>query len=308
MGLLDGKVAIVTGAGRGIGRGEAMLLAQEGAKVIVNDLGGSWDGIGEDSRPAVQVVEEIRAAGGVAEPNFGDVASWDASKAMVQQAVDTWGKLDILICNAGILRDRMIFNMSEDEWDAIMKVHLKGHFAPTRHAAAYWREVSKTTGKPANGRIVMTSSASGLYSNFGQSNYAAAKIGIAHFGITVAKEVAKYGVTCNVICPGARTRLTETTFGSGAFQVEGNFDQHHPDNIAPWVTYLATDEAAHVNGQVFEVMGGKVTLNQGWHVVNEINKDDRWSVSELVGKSKDLFGSQPSSVDLGQLGSSSPAK
>ncbi|MHB1420280.1 MAG: SDR family NAD(P)-dependent oxidoreductase [Bacillota bacterium] len=301
MGLLEGKVAIVTGAGRGIGRGEAMLLAKEGAKVIVNDLGGSWDGIGEDSRPAVQVVEEIRAAGGISEPNFSDVADWNSSKAMIQQAIDTWGKLDILVCNAGILRDRMIFNMSEDEWDAIMKVHLKGHFAPTRHAAAYWREVSKTSGKPAGGHIVMTSSASGLYSNFGQSNYAAAKIGIAHFGITVAKEVAKYGVNCNIICPNARTRLTETTFGSAAFGFEGSFDIYHPDNIAPWVVYLCTDEASHVNGQVFEVFGGQVTLNQGWHVVHEINKDERWTVSELIGKSKDLFGDIPSSVAASQM-------
>ncbi|MHB1126237.1 MAG: SDR family NAD(P)-dependent oxidoreductase [Bacillota bacterium] len=301
MGLLDGKVAIVTGAGRGIGRGEAMLLAQEGAKVIVNDLGGSWDGIGEDARPAVQVVEEIRAAGGIAEPNFSDVSSWEASKAMVQQAIDTWGKLDILICNAGILRDRMIFNMSEEEWDSIMKVHLKGHFAPTRHAAAYWREVSKKSGQPANGHIVMTSSTAGLYSNFGQSNYAAAKIGIAHFGITVAKEVAKYGVNCNIICPSARTRLTETTFGSGAFAYEGNFDMFHPDNIAPWVVYLCTDQASHVNGQVFEVGGGTVALDHGWRVVSEINKDERWTVSELVDKSHNLFGSIPSSVEISQL-------
>jgi len=289
MGRFDGKIAIVTGAARGVGRGHAMLLASEGAKVIVNDLGGEWDGTGKDSRPAQQTVDEIKAAGGEAAANYDDVADWQGGQNLINQAVETYGGLDILINNAGILRDRTVFNMTEEEWDAVIKVHLKGHFVPTRFATAYWRNKAKSTGQPANGRVVFTSSEAGLFGNGGQANYAAAKAGIASFGIVVSREMKKYGVTANTIAPRARTRLTEGTFGE--FKVEeGKFDSWNPDNIAPWVAYLCSDEAAHITGQTFIVGGGEVDLVQGWTVVNKLERDARWTIDELVTASKELFG------------------
>src|SRR5881296_3383498 len=212
MGALDGKVAIVTGAGRGIGRGEALLLASEGARVVVNDLGGEWDGSGRDARPAQQVVDEITAAGGEAAANYDDVADWAGSERMIGSAIERWGTLDILVNNAGILRDKMIFNLTEADWDGVIRVHLKGHFAPTRHACAFWRARAKA-GEPVYGRVVCTSSTSGLLGNAGQSNYGAAKAGIAAFAQIVSMEMARYGVTVNAIAPAARTRMTENTFG-----------------------------------------------------------------------------------------------
>src|SRR5256885_116754 len=243
MGMLDGKVAIVTGAARGVGLGHARLLAKEGAAVVVNDLGGEWDGSGHDDRPAQQAVDEV-AAGGKAAANYDDVADWEGAQRIINQAIETFGRLDILILNAGILRDRMTFNMTEEEWDAVIRVHLKGHFAPVRWAAAYWREETKRTGSPVGGRVILTSSESGLYGNAGQINYAAAKLGIASMGIVLGRELARQGVTANVIAPRARTRLTENTFGAFA-NSEGGFDQWDPDNVAPWVVYLCTDEAKH---------------------------------------------------------------
>jgi NAD(P)-dependent dehydrogenase (short-subunit alcohol dehydrogenase family) len=294
MGHLDGKVAIVTGGARGVGRGHALLLAQEGAAVVVNDLGGGWDGSGSDERPAQQVVDEITAVGGKAVANYDDVSDWAGGERMVAQAIGAFGRLDIVVCNAGILRDRFSANMSVEEWDDVIRVHLRGHFVPIRHAAAHWREQTKATGMPAGGRLVLTASESGLYGNGGQLNYAAAKSGIATMAIVLARELEKYGVTANAICPRARTRLTEGTFG--AFKVEdGKFDVWDPDNIAPWVAYLCTDDAAHINGQCFVVGGGRVDLVQSWTPIAHIDKGGRWGVDELIKSSEELFGDRPSS-------------
>jgi NAD(P)-dependent dehydrogenase (short-subunit alcohol dehydrogenase family) len=291
MGLLEGKVAIVTGAGRGIGRGEAIELAKEGAKVVVNDLGGEWDGSGADQRPAQQVVDEIVAAGGTAVANYDDVADWAGSKAMVDQAIETYGSLDILVCNAGILRDKMVFNMEESDWDAVMRVHLKGHFAPTRHACAYWRQKAKESGGSANGRVIGTSSTSGLLGNIGQSNYGAAKAGIAAFMQIVSMEMGRYGVTANAIAPAARTRMTERTFGDIASS--GDFDLWDPDNVAPLVAYLGSDQAASITGQTFYVYGGNVHRFEPWSFEEPITQTRRWTASELVEAMPDLFKAAP---------------
>jgi NAD(P)-dependent dehydrogenase (short-subunit alcohol dehydrogenase family) len=288
MGLLDGKVAIVTGAGRGIGRGEALELAANGARVVVNDLGGEWDGTGTDDRPAQQVVDEIKAAGGDAIANYDDVADWDGAKRLIDAAVNEWGTLDILVNNAGILRDKMIFNMEESDWDAVIRVHLKGHFAPTRHACAYWRQKSKDAGGgPANGRIICTSSTSGLLGNIGQTNYGAAKAGIAAFAQIVSMEMGRYGVTCNAIAPAARTRMTEQTFGD--IKSSGDFDEWAPENVAPMVAFLGTDAAADITGQTFYVYGGTVYLFEGWTYDGVIQKAARWTLGELVDQVPSLF-------------------
>src|SRR6266545_1068182 len=240
MGMLEGKAALVTGAGRGIGRGIAMALARAGARVVVNDLGASLSGEGGEVSPAQKVVEEIVKAGGVAAPNFGSVTDFGQATGMVEQVIDTFGRIDVLVNVAGNLRDRMLFNMSEAEWDAVITVHLKGHAAPTRHACGYWREKSKA-GDAVNASIVCTSSTSGLLGNAGQSNYGAAKAGIAAFAQIVSMEMARHGVRCNAIAPAARTRMTEATFGE--IKSAGPFDEWAPENIAPLVAFLATDEA-----------------------------------------------------------------
>jgi len=258
----EDRVCIVTGAGRGIGREYALMLAAHGAKVVVNDLGGSRDGSGADAGPAQQVVDEITAAGGQAVVNGSDVADFRAAGEMVQQAIDTFGRLDVLVNNAGILRDRMLVNMSEEEWDAVIRVHLKGTFAPARHAAAYWREQSKG-GSPVDARLINTTSVSGIYGNPGQTNYGAAKMGTAAFTIIASRELRRYGVTVNAIAPGALTRLTED-LRPGELSDEEK-ERRHPRWIAPIVTWLASAESRDVTGRVFEASGRVLAVAEGWH-------------------------------------------
>lgn len=292
MGMLEGKVAVITGAGRGIGRGEALLFAEEGARVVVNDLGGDWDGTGADSRPAARVVEEITAANGEAVAHFEDVSEPEGAASLIRLAIERWGRLDVVVNNAGILRDRMVFNMSVEEWDSVIKVHLRGHFLTTRLASAHWRERSKA-GEATGGRIVNTSSTSGILGIAGQSNYGAAKAGIAAFTQIVAMEMERYGVTVNAIAPGARTRMTEKTFGELSVP-EGTFDALAPENIAPMVAFLASDAAAGITGQVFGVTGGLVQLYQGWTPVEALQKGGRWTPSELAERIGELFADRAS--------------
>jgi NAD(P)-dependent dehydrogenase (short-subunit alcohol dehydrogenase family) len=288
MGMLDGKVAAVTGAGRGIGRGEVLLLASEGARVVVNDVGGEWDGTGQDPRPASEVAEEIGAAGGEAVAHHQDISEPDGAQSLIALALKSWGRLDCLVNNAGILRDRMIFNMTPEEWDAVIKVHLRGTFLCTQAACAYWRERSKA-GDRAGGRIVNTSSTSGLLGIAGQANYGAAKAGIAGFTQIVSMEMARYGVTVNAIAPGARTRMTEQTFGELTVP-GGAFDPLAPENIAPLVSYLCSDQAASITGQMFGITGGLIQLYQGWTPVAEEDKGARWTPQELAERIPGLFG------------------
>ncbi|MGK0274651.1 MAG: NAD(P)-dependent dehydrogenase (short-subunit alcohol dehydrogenase family) [Ilumatobacter sp.] len=259
--LCEGKIAIVTGAGRGIGREHALSLARHGAKVVVNDLGGERDGTGTDVSPAQQVVDEIVAGGGEAIANGDNVADWDGAKRMVDMAIETFGGLDAIVNNAGILRDRMLANMTEQEWDAVINVHLKGTFAPARHAAAYWREQSKA-GHPVAGRIVNTSSVSGIYGNVGQSNYGAAKAGIAAFTQIASMELGRYGVTVNAVAPVALTRMTEDL--GPAPETDEEREARSPKWIAPIVTWLISDEAADVTGRVFEASGQFLAVAEGW--------------------------------------------
>jgi NAD(P)-dependent dehydrogenase (short-subunit alcohol dehydrogenase family) len=307
MGRLDGKVAIVTGAGRGIGRGEAMLLAGEGARVVVNDLGVAREGDGADTTPAQEVVDEIVAAGGEAIVNGNDVSSWTGAQELIATAVDRFGRLDILVNNAGILRDAMSFNMSEEDWDAVMRVHLKGHFAPSKFACAYWRERSKADGAPAGGRIINTVSESGLFGMAGQANYSAAKAGIASMTLVLAREMAKYGVTVNAVAPRARTRMTASIAGAEDFMgaKEGEYDAWHPDNVAPLVGFLASDDAADVSGQVFVMWGAHAYLMSGWHLANMLDAgEQRFTVADLIARKEELFapverGSKIPSIGFG---------
>src|SRR6478609_4799588 len=256
--MCAGRVCIVTGAGRGIGREYALLLAHHGAKLVVNLLGAARDGAGADAGPAQEVVDEIVGAGGEAIANTDDISDWDGAAGLVQQAIDTFGRLDVLVNNAGILRDRMLFSMTEDEWDAVIKVHLKGTFAPSRHAAAYWREQSKA-GEAVDGRLVNTTSVSGLYANVGQTNYGAAKAGIAAFTQIAAQELSRYGVTVNAIGPGALTRLTEDL--GLPDEMTANF---HPRWVAPVVTWLASPSSTDITGQVIESSGLVLAIAEGW--------------------------------------------
>jgi NAD(P)-dependent dehydrogenase (short-subunit alcohol dehydrogenase family) len=295
MGMLDGKVAIVTGAGRGIGREEALLLAAEGAKVIVNDVGAGRDGAGSDVHPAEQTVQDITAAGGEAALNPDDVSSWSGAENLVKQAVDTFGALDILVNNAGILRDKMSFNMDESDWDDVIRVHLKGHFAPSHFAAIYWRNRAKG-GEEVSGRIINTASEAGLFGNAGQANYGAAKAGIAAMTIILGRELERYGVTVNAISPRARTRMTEDLFSQMAQGEAGTFDAFGPENVAPLVAFLASEAAADVNGQNFVVFGGSVWVMQGWQPAGELKRDSRWTPKELADNKKTLFATHSSGV------------
>ena len=283
MGALEGRVAIITGAGRGIGREHALLFAAEGAKVVVNDLGGNPDGTGGDKTPAEEVVAEIEKMGGEAIANGDNVASWEGGQRMVNSAIEAFGKLDILVNNAGILRDRVLVNMTEEEWDAVVAVHLKGHFVPTRWAAAYWREQVKA-GETVTANVVNTSSTSGLLANPGQTNYGAAKSGIATFTQIAAKELSRYGVKVNCIAPAARTRLTEATPGLGdiikAPDDPGAFDIWDPANISPLVAYLATADCPFT-GETFFVQGGQVRKFESWKMGEGVEHDERWTVAGL---------------------------
>ena len=271
-GLCEGRVAIVTGAARGVGRQHALQLAKAGAKVVVNDLGAAVDGRGADVSPAQQVVDEIKAAGGEAVVNGDDVSSFDGAKTMVDQAINTFGKLDVVVNNAGILRDRMLVNMTEEEWDSVIQVHLKGTFAPARHAAAYWRAMSKQNdgGKPVMGRIINTSSTSGIYGNVGQTNYGAAKAGIAAFTIIAARELSRIGVTVNAISPSAYTRMTDNLreYSKEDKQVRD------PSWVSPTVVYLASEEAQDITGRVIQAGAGMVAVCEGWRRGAEIDQMD----------------------------------
>jgi NAD(P)-dependent dehydrogenase (short-subunit alcohol dehydrogenase family) len=281
MGALDGRVAIITGAGRGLGREHALLFAAEGAKVVVNDRGGANDGAGADATPAQQVVDEIKALGGEAVANADDISDWDGAQSLVNTAIEAFGDLDILINNAGILRDRVLVNMTEAEWDDVIRVHLKGHFAPSRWAAAYWREEAKSgREKPRN--IVHTSSTSGLLANPGQSNYGAAKSGIATFSQILAKELVRYGVKSNCIAPAARTRLTLATPGLDEIMAakEGAFDEWDPKNVSPLVCYLAS-AACQFNGETFFVQGGTVRRVKSWEMAETVEQHETWTVAAL---------------------------
>ncbi|HEX8803387.1 MAG TPA: SDR family oxidoreductase [Acidimicrobiales bacterium] len=279
MNTLKGRVAVITGAGRGIGREHALLFAAEGARVVVNDLGGNPDGTGADASPAQQVVDEITTAGGEAVANHDDVTSWEGAKRMVDTAVEAFGDLHVLVNNAGILRDRMLVNMTEDEWDAVVTVHLKGHFCPLRHAAAYWREQAKA-GDEAKRAVVNTSSTSGLFGNVGQTNYGAAKMGIGALTIIAAQELSRYGVRVNAIAPAALTRLTAGLAGTRDAEASDDAGPLDPANVSPFVAYLST-EMCPITGRVFFVMGGRVSLFQPWAIIDEITTEGRWTVEDL---------------------------
>jgi NAD(P)-dependent dehydrogenase (short-subunit alcohol dehydrogenase family) len=282
MGICDGRVVIVTGAGRGIGRGHAIEFARQGAKVVVNDLGGSVEGSGSDLTPAQSVVEEIKGFGGEAVANGDNVADWEGAQRLINAAVETFGDLHVLVNNAGILRDRMLVNMTEEEWDAVINVHLKGTFGPARWAAAYWREKTKA-GEQLDARIINTSSTSGIFGNPGQTNYGAAKAGIASFTIIAARELGRYGVTVNAIAPGALTRMTENLgMGQRAREIKpGEFDRMSPDNVAPLVVWLGSPESKDITGRVFLVSGGRIAVAEGWNPGPSQDKGDRWDPAEL---------------------------
>lgn len=290
-GMVDGRVVIVTGAGRGIGRAHALALAAEGAKVVVNDIGAAIDGSSTDEGPAERTVAEIIAAGGVAVANGDDVADWAGAEHLIESTIATYGRLDVLVNNAGFLRDRMLVGMSEGEWDAVVRVHLKGHFATLRHAAAYWRAESKAR-RPVDARIINTSSGAGLQGSIGQGNYAAAKAGIAQLTIQAAAELKNYGVTVNAIAPAARTRMTIGAGGAMADAMappEGGFDAMGPENVSPVVVWLASVNSKDVSGRVFEVEGGRITVAEGWRHGPSRDKGARWEPSEIGPVVSDLL-------------------
>lgn len=280
--ICTGRVVIVTGAGRGLGRAHALEFARQGAKVVVNDLGVTRDGHGHgDEGPAHDVVAEVRALGGEAVASGADIATADGAAALVQTALDTFGRLDVLVNNAGFLRDRMLVNLGEDEWDAVMRVHLKGHFLPLKNAGAYWRAESKA-GRPVDARVINTSSGAGLLGSVGQGNYSAAKAGIVGLTLVAAAELGRYGVTVNAIAPAARTRMTEQVFAETMAAPEpGAFDAMAPENVSPLVVWLGSPESKDITGRVFEVEGGKVCVMEGFRHGPSIDKGTRWDPAEL---------------------------
>lgn len=301
MGIVDGRVVIITGAGRGIGREHALAFAAEGAKVVVNDLGAGLDGRDVGEHPAEQVVAEITAAGGEAVVNGDDVASWDGAANLVKTAIDNFGGLDVLVNNAGFLRDKMLVSMDESDWDDVIRVHLKGHFAPLRHAAAYWRAESKA-GRPRAARVINTSSGAGLYGSVGQGNYAAAKAGIAEMTIQAAAEMKAYGVTANAIAPAARTRMTTSAGEAMAAQMaapaDGSFDKMDPANISPLVVWLGSAESGSVSGRVFEIEGGLIALSDGWQRSASRDKGARWNPAELGPVVADILAEGPAPMPV----------
>jgi NAD(P)-dependent dehydrogenase (short-subunit alcohol dehydrogenase family) len=293
MGICEGRVVIVTGAGRGIGRGHALEFARQGAKVVVNDLGAELDGSGGSTGPAGEVVDAIRSTGGEAVANGDDVADWEGAQRLVQTAVDAFGGLDVLVNNAGFLRDRMIVSTSEEEWDAVIRVHLKGHFAPTRFAAAYWREQQKA-GEAVDARVINTSSGAGLLGSVGQGTYSAAKAGIAALTLVEAAELGRYGVTANAIAPAARTRMTEAVFAETmAKPEEGAFDAMAPENVAPLVVWLGSADSRAVTGRVFEVEGGILSVADGWQHGPRVDKRARWDPADVGDAVRDLLARAP---------------
>jgi NAD(P)-dependent dehydrogenase (short-subunit alcohol dehydrogenase family) len=287
MGLVDGRVVVVTGSGRGIGRAHALAFAAEGARVVVNDIGVSLDGSAGQS-PAQEVVDEIIAAGGEAIASGDDVADWNGAQDLIQTAIDTFGGLDVLVNNAGFIRDRMLANTSEEEWDAVVRVHLKGHFAPLRHAAQYWRGQHKA-GHPVDARLINTSSAAGLQGSVGQGNYSAAKAGIAALTLVGAAELGRYGITVNAIAPAARTRMTEKVFAETMGKPDDGFDAMAPENVSPLVVWLGSAESRDVTGKVFEVEGGLIRVAEGWAHGPQVDKGARWDPAELGPVVNDLL-------------------
>jgi len=278
--ICEGRVAIVTGAGRGIGREHALELARQGARVVINDLGATLDGNGASTGPAGEVLEEIKRLGGEAITNGDDVADWEGARRLVASAIDKWGRLDVLVNNAGIVRDRMLVSTAEDEWDAVIRVHLKGHFCVTRHATDHWRARSKA-GEKVDARIINTSSGAGLRGSVGQATYSTAKAGIAALTLVEAAELARYGVTSNAIAPAARTRMTETVFADMMKRPESGFDSMDPANVAPLVAWLASADAKDVTGRVFEVSGGLISVAEGWTAGPRVDRGARWEPSEI---------------------------
>ncbi|WP_420033129.1 SDR family oxidoreductase [Streptomyces sp. cg28] len=290
-GLCAGRVVAVTGAGRGLGRAHALAFAAQGAKVVVNDLGVGLDGAPASDSPAVQVVEEIRASGGQALAHGGDITTSEGAASLVAAAVDGFGRLDTLVNNAGFLRDRMLVNLAEDDWDAVMRVHLKGHFLPLQHAAAHWRAEAKAGRTPA-ARVVNTSSGAGLLGSVGQGNYSAAKAGILGLTLVAAAEMGRYGVQVNAIAPAARTRMTEATFAETmAAPSEGAFDAMAPENVSPLVVWLGSGPASDgVTGRVFEVEAGRITVMEGWRAGPTIDKGERWTPTDAGEAARELLG------------------
>lgn len=284
MGILEGKVAVVTGAGRGLGRSHALTLAAEGAAVVVNDPGVTLDGLPSEERPADAVVAEIHAAGGNAIANYTDCADWQGGQSLIDDAITNFDGFDVLVNNAGIIRDRMSFNMAEEEFDEVVRVHLKGHFVPSRHAAHHWRTKAKS-GEAISGRIINTTSEAAFWGNPGQTNYGAAKGGIASMTLIMARELQAIGVTVNAISPRGRTRFTP---GHEA-PTDGSFDPMAVENVSPLVAYLASDETADITGQVFLCRGGYLALAQGWGPVTALEKDSAWTLKDIPGGFEQLF-------------------
>lgn len=291
-GICDGRIVIVTGAGRGIGRAHALEFAREGAKLVVNDLGAELDGTGSSSGPAGEVVDAIRAEGGEAVANGDDVADWAGAARLVQTAVDQFGGLDVLVNNAGFLRDRMVVSTSAEEWDAVIRVHLRGHFCPTRHATAFWREAAKA-GRSVDARIVNTSSGAGLMGSVGQGAYSAAKAGIAALTLVESAELARYGVTANAIAPAARTRMTEEVFADTMAAPDGGFDAMAPENVSPLVVWLGSAESRDVTGRVFEVEGGTISIADGWQHGPSVDHGTRWEPAAVGPAVRELLAKAP---------------